>query len=151
MTRGIIFDFNRTLYNPENGKLMQGARKILEELRDKYKLGLVSFGEEERNAQILELGLNDYFSYITVVREKTTQTLLEFCNRFGLKPEEVVIIGDRVKSEVTLGNSLGMTTVWLKSGKFSGEVPSGKTEEPDFTIENLEAIEEIITKIGDNK
>jgi len=42
MIKGIIFDYNRTLFDVDNNKLIEGVPELVEKLSKKYKLCLVS-------------------------------------------------------------------------------------------------------------
>ena len=51
--------------------------------------------------------------------------------------DETVVVGDRVKEEIKYANQLGLKTVWLRKGKFAGELPDSTEEKPDITITDL--------------
>lgn len=143
-SKAVIFDYNRTVFNPESGTLNQGVSELLVQLRGKgFKLFLISKGNEDRGKQIEELGLYDSFDHITVVQEKSSndfQGCLELCppdTRF-------YVVGDRVKKEIRLGRELGMKTIWYKQGKFSNELPEEESEKPDYTISSFDEILKII-------
>ncbi len=36
-------------------------------------------------------------------------------------PKKTIFIGDRVRSELEIGNKLGATTIWVKQGIFADE------------------------------
>jgi FMN phosphatase YigB (HAD superfamily) len=140
--KGVIFDFNRTLYNPENDKLIEGATDVLNALRaKKYKLALLTKKiKEDRLNQIYKLGLESYFLHIQVAEENKTEKDFNIClNALRLKSRDVAVVGDRIKSEIALAKRLGMTTFWYKSGKFASELPKAG-EEPDYIISNLEEL-----------
>lgn len=143
MVRGIIFDFNRTLYNPETSSLTSGTLDLLRYLKNSsYKLCLISKKtQEERREQISELGLDLYFPDILVIEGEKTKQDFEMCAKaMSLAYSEIAVVGDRVRSEITLGNEIGMTTFWYRSGKFASETPRNKEEEPDFIIDRLEEL-----------
>lgn len=52
-------------------------------------------------------------------------------------PKKTVFIGDRVRSELEIGNKLGATTIWVKQGKFADELPEMRAQEPRFTVTSL--------------
>ena len=142
MLKAIIFDFNRTLYDPDQGRLFDGVAPLLQSFRALgLKQGLVSFGGAEKEKLIRGLGLDKMVESYVVVAEKTPAIFLSFADRFKVRPEETLVVGDLVNQEVALGQSLGMTGVWLKAGKFAGEVPS---VQPDFTIAHVAELEPIV-------
>ena len=143
MIKGVIFDFNRTVYNPETDKLTEGLLELLIELKDKnYKLALLSKKTRpDRREQITNLGLDEYFIDIQVIEGgKTEENFVQTLNIMGLKSEEVLVVGDRIKSEIVLGNKVGMKTVWYQSGKFATESPEINMEKPDYIIKILKEI-----------
>lgn len=143
MIKGIIFDFNRTIYNPELARINDGVINLLERLVNSgYKLCLLSKKTiRDRRKQISELGLDKYFINIQVIDGDKTEQNFERCiDVLSLDPSEIAVVGDRIKKEIYLGNHFGMTTIWYKSGKFSSELPQKPDEEPHYTITRLEEI-----------
>ncbi len=61
-----------------------------------------------------------------------------------LFPEEILVVGDRIKREITIGNRLGMKTAWFKNGKFKDELPESKDEEPTYTLTKLEDVIQLL-------
>lgn len=143
MKRIVIFDFNRTLFDPEEGRLIVGAKKVLKELIKKdFTLYLISRNEERRSL-IEKLGLNSYFEEIIL---KESKEMEDFDN---LITEEVdrlssFVVGDRVEEEIRLGNMLDLKTVWFKNGKFAQRGPERCLEKPSFEIKRLSQLLEII-------
>jgi len=140
MIKGIILDFNRTLFDPENGQLNLGVISVLEELALDYKLCLISIkSNEDRREQISRLGLDRYFSYVLVIdRYKTEDDFQQCLNSMSLAAKEVAVVGDRVTEEIYVGNKMGMRTLWYRSGKFSNVLPVNDAQSPDYTITKLE-------------
>lgn len=154
MIEGIIFDFNRTIYDPRVSGPSRGAIELLESLYEDYKLCLVSclisgISKEERCEQIVSLWLNKYFKFIQVIEgEKTIADFRECLRIMELEPQKVLVVGDRVTSEICLGNQLAMTTVWYKSGKFSTLKPENELQEPDHTIIRLDEVKQYLAGKG---
>ena len=62
MKKIIIFDFNRTLYDPDQQCLVADARLVLQALRERgFSLCLISRAAPSRKELITELGLDQYF------------------------------------------------------------------------------------------
>ena len=57
-----------------------------------------------------------------------------------------VVIGDRIRSEITLGKQCGYTTIWFKNGKFAEEAPEDADQVPDYTITSLNELPEVLKK-----
>lgn len=145
MKKIIIFDFNRTIYDPDTKTLFPGTREVLQALHQKeFILYIVGKGNEARLDIINQLNIKEYFENIYLVPEKNIEQLLALKERY---PENTIFysVGDRIKNEISLGNKVGFKTVWLKNGKFSSEIPDGINEQPWKTIEHLSELKEILS------
>lgn len=144
---GVIFDFNRTLYDPENERLMNGAIRLLRYLKKRgIRMALLSKTYHENRRQfIADLGLDEYFETILVIEsDKSPQHLKSLQQALGVEAHRCLVVGDRVKSEISAGNSLGMQTCWLRRGKFKKETPETDQEQPSQIINNLQEIYNIL-------
>lgn len=139
MMKAYIFDFNRTLYDPDSGALVPGAIKNLEVLkRGGALLFLIGKGTNERTNLINELGLQRYFDEIIVKEEKDIADFEYLKKKFP--DTDFYVIGDRVKKEITYGNRCGFKTIWLRQGKFAGELPETEEENPWKTITSFDEL-----------
>ena len=138
----IIFDYNRTLYDPETKSFYPGAVALVSALALKHELYLISRREPERANYLEQSGLKELFTDIAFVEEKTVALF----QRFAGGDKNTVVIGDRVTEEITIGNRLGLRTVWLKQGKFAAELPGNATEMPTETINCLADISALISQ-----
>lgn len=134
--RNIIFDWKRTLYDPDTKKLIEGAVDLLEFIKARnIPMVLVGKGEEDMNDEVNRLRLREYFSEIVFAEgEKDPDVFAKYLTR---PPENTLFIGDRVRSELEIGNKLGATTIWVKQGKFATELPENRNQEPDYTVDSL--------------
>jgi FMN phosphatase YigB (HAD superfamily) len=132
----IIFDFNRTLYDPESKRLIDGARESLRLLRQQgYALYLVSRGSEERYRLIGKLGLLGFFDGISVTEQKNLEAFeaISLANPIA----SLYVVGDRPSQEIRFGNQIGATTIRFQQGKFASERAQSNEERADHTIRNL--------------
>lgn len=141
-----IFDWKRTLYDPDSQELISGARETLEFLKNKgLSLVLVGMGSREMYEEVERLGVKDYFSHINFLQERKHAALFAaFINQQS--PGETVFIGDRVKSELAVGNSLGATTVWIKEGYFAAQEPESPAEQPTYTFNSLQEFKKFLER-----
>jgi FMN phosphatase YigB (HAD superfamily) len=143
MKKAIIFDFNRTLYDPDTGELMNGALDVLRILKqDGYKMFLIGKGTEERTTLIHDLGLEDYFDKIIVKDEKDLNDFFDL--KKNHPDHEFYSIGDRIKKEIKYSNKAGCKTVWFKKGKFADEEPAEADEEPWKIITDLNGLLSVV-------
>lgn len=61
----------------------------------------------------------------------------------GYTPDEVVIVGDRAQDEIRSGNRLGLTTIWLRRGRY-GEVDPGEGDRPDYEVGFLSQVSTLV-------
>lgn len=142
--KSIIFDYNRTIYNPEEGVVYPGSLELLQKYKDSgFALFLVAKGGTDRQKQIEDLNIKHFFRRIIVHTEKTKDDFIEVMNECE-KKTELFVVGDRIKKEIRFGNECDMTTIWLKKGKFKDEEPELEIEKPDYVIHELNELESII-------
>ncbi|MFT5368399.1 MAG: 2-phospho-L-lactate transferase/gluconeogenesis factor (CofD/UPF0052 family) [Candidatus Latescibacterota bacterium] len=115
------------------------ALQTLRELRNAgYRLFLVTLGRSQRQQNKIDrLGIAPYFDRIINEGPPAHEYWLkELCQTNNLKPEEMAVVGDRTHDEIRAGNRLGLTTVWLRRGRFADEEPASG-ERPDYEIRFL--------------
>lgn len=144
MITNIIFDWKRTLYNPEEKSLISGSLELLDFIRQKnIPIVLIGKGGEDMYQEVDRLKINGYFSKILFKEgEKEVETFRQYVNQE--QPQYTLLIGDRVRSELEVGNILGATTIWVKQGQFADEKPENKNQKPDFIVNSLIKIINII-------
>lgn len=128
------------------------AINVITQLRKKYKIILITSGIFSRQKKKIEvLGLDDIFDEIIIndIEKDFTKEndFLEIIKKTGLKPEEFVSVGDRINSEIRIGNRLGMNTVQMLHGRYQEMKPKNDLEEPDYKINSLSELPFIIHAI----
>ena len=61
-------------------------------------------------------------------------------SKLGLNTNELVMVGDRLYTDIALGQNAGLTTVLVLSGETRREDLAGSPFQPDFVFENLGAL-----------
>jgi ribonucleotide monophosphatase NagD (HAD superfamily) len=142
----IIFDWKRTLYDPENRCLIKGTIKLLKMLKRKNpSLILIGKGGEDMSQEVKRLKLENYFSTIVFKDKKDIEVFKSFVSKN--EPKSTVIVGDRVRSEIEIGNCLKATTIWIKQGKFANELPINEKQQPTFTVFSLSELNNLLAKL----
>lgn len=133
----IIFDFNRTIYDPESRSLVPYAAELLAELSGKGAvLHLVSMIEADR-ADILEsLGIARYFTSTAFVSDKE-DAMRSIAANSG---EPLYVVGDHLHGEIRIGNMIGAKTVWLRRGRFSSLEPLLPHDRPWRTATDMKQV-----------
>lgn len=147
----VIFDLDDTLYdctgqvitNPDGTynhdfiKPFPNVRTFLKQ--NHFKKVLVTKGSHELQSRKLRLlDIEFLFDEIMIC---DTDHGKEHCFKKILEehPEEkeVVVIGDRIDSELRYGNKLGLKTVLLKQGKYKNLKAKDNLEIPNHTFETF--------------
>ncbi|MDA2922172.1 HAD hydrolase-like protein [Patescibacteria group bacterium AH-259-L07] len=145
MKRIIIFDFNRTLYDPDTNMLVPDAKFVLCTLLErKFALYLISHAARSRKKLISTIGIRPYFTNIVITREKSKKNFKKIVQQKMINREQSFIIGDRIRKEIVVGNNLGLQTIWVRIGKFADEYPREENEQPTYTVGTLKGILKII-------
>lgn len=132
----IIFDWKRTLYDPDNKVLTEGALSLLEFISSKnIPMVLIGKGGREMNEEVNRLGVKKYFKQVIFSEGPKDQN--KFASFISEDPRQAFFIGDRVRSELEIGKKLGATTIWVRQGKFALEEPLNKDQIPDYTVLSL--------------
>lgn len=133
-------------------KLMPHAIELLKFLRrKKLKLVLISNGSVEAVNHGLRLAkIGKYFDLIVSSGElgKEKSTLIPFkyaLKKLKLKPQEVMVAGDRIDEDIFAGKKLGCITVRMNFG-FYKNYRKDEFEEADYVIKNLKEIENLFLK-----
>ena len=119
----IIFDFNRTIFDPDSGALATGAKKVLRTLQTRgFALLLLSRKERGRKERVRTLDIERNFLGVYFVDEKTSQEFQRLFAAHSVSIPESYVIGDRLEEEIAIGNEFGLRTIWIKHG--DGEIES---------------------------
>lgn len=149
---GTVFEeyFRKELFSsaiPEDG-----AMDLLDYLSRKYTLCVASNGPFEQQMNRLQVGkMRDYFSccFISsqVGAQKPSREFFDYCFKVlreaeypELNPEEVMIIGDSVSSDISGGSDYGMHTCLYQKQAVSGCGDFGA----DYVVSSLVEIKSIL-------
>lgn len=134
----MIFDWGRTLHDPDSDSLNPGAFLTVKMLSRFYRIGVVSLARsepvEQRRLKIEKSGLSPYLKAIRVGAVEKDVLIAALCQDLKVRPTECIIVDDRVSRGVRWGKQYGAVTVWNRSGKFASEYPKDDNEKPDFIV-----------------
>ena len=110
-------------------------------------------GRQERKVDML--GLRPYFDDVMISDEERGPTqeecYLDIMRSYSLHPSEVISVGDRIHSEITISNRLGMITVQMRHGRFKDLQPRSELEDPHFEIDQVSELIDYIKFINKSK
>ncbi|GAA4270319.1 HAD family hydrolase [Hyunsoonleella aestuarii] len=81
--------------------LLEGVEDVLKILSKKYRIILATKGDlldQERKLQ--KSGLTDYFHHIEILSDKKDDNYSKLLNHLDIKPEEFLMVGNSLKSDV---------------------------------------------------
>ncbi len=137
MRKIIVFDFNRTIYDPERRQLLPDVNHVLKTAKERgYELHLISTANPSRAELIKSLGIAEYFMMVTITENKAKEFSLLAADN-DIDKAASFVVGDRVRGEISYGNQAGLQTIWLRAGKFAEELPVLSHEKPRYVVEKL--------------
>jgi len=155
MIKAVCFDLGDTLVAEETvihnshgqaitAKVAEGVFEVLAAIRKEgYKVAIVANGDSAGARNIMKAtGLQDYFDATIISEEvgieKPCQGIFEAAlSKLGVKPENAVMVGNRIDADVLGANRFGMKSVWFRwNTRYSDTIDSSQ-EKPDFTINSL--------------
>lgn len=137
----IIFDYNRTLFNPDSGQLFPGVFRLLKRLADQHELFLVTLNKPERKDSAAIQEMKPYFDEIFFVERKTIGA---FKNIVG-EEKNVIVIGDRFEDEIRIGIELELITIHVQQTKTfykKGQTPTHFVPEISQILQIIETYEQ---------
>ena len=143
--RAVVKKFGFTQAAPFRGELetlYPEAPAILAALSQKYALGVIANQAKDLKERLRAWGILPYFTAVASSWEagflKPDPALFRYAlSLAGCKPEEAVMIGDRLDNDIFPAKALGMKTVWLRQGFGALQTPKGPEYVPDNTIQSL--------------
>lgn len=123
-------------------RLYPETMSILKELSKKYKLGIIANQAMGTQQRINDWNIGEYFDVVIASAEVgCSKPDLRIFNlaleQAGCKPEETVMIGDRLDNDIIPAKQIGMKTVWVVQGFAKFKSIDNEIEQPDYTIESI--------------
>ena len=82
-------------------QIIEGVKETLEALQGKYELIVATKGDlPEQMAKFRKSGLAHYFHHCEVMENKDEKNYLELIAKHDIRPEELLMIGNSVKSDI---------------------------------------------------
>jgi putative hydrolase of the HAD superfamily len=151
MFKAVVFDLGNTLVEEGSGSLLPFAVSVLKELKKKYKLGLITNTLPETKREkimsvLSEAGIGEYFDEVLVSSElgfgKPDPRIFHLMlSALNVKPEESIMIGNTISTDIFGGNGVGMLTVLIQP---EDEYNRSEWERPDYVIKSLDELNLIL-------
>ena len=82
-------------------EILENVESVLKALKGKYKLILATKGDlHDQERKIEKSGIAHYFDYVEVLSEKNEAHYTKLLEHIGVSPEQFVMIGNSVKSDI---------------------------------------------------
>jgi HAD superfamily hydrolase (TIGR01509 family) len=139
----------------EAAKPMPGAAEVLGKIKQDYKIAIITDSDGDRRLKTERaktvgiIGFADLFitSDDTGINKPDNKFYSLVFDKFGVKAEECVMVGDKPQVDLELAKSLGMKTVWMKHGDWARMQGESHFEYVDYEITELSQLLEIIKGI----
>ncbi len=135
----------RAFYEPElpdHLPLIDGAESILQELKNKYHLYIVTAGYEsgQRN-KVKSLKIGNFFKDIFVVNSLNNERKIDAFRKIltleNIQPENLLCIGNSLSSEIRDAKELGAVSCYFEFGEDRGKIPTDPRFRPDYHIKEI--------------
>ncbi|MDY5678056.1 MAG: YjjG family noncanonical pyrimidine nucleotidase [Eubacteriales bacterium] len=149
---GVVADsvLAESLYRDYLGKqhfVLDGATEILEYLKDKYRMFIVTNGiKKTQHTRLNESGLDKYFEKIFISDEigfnKPHKEFFDIATAMidGFEPTRALVIGDSLSGDIKGANNAGLDCCWFNPSK----VKMDRDVRVDFEINDLSKLYEIL-------
>lgn len=125
---------------------LPGALEAVKSLKGKYRLYLASNGTASvQHGRLESAGLYPYFDDIFISQEmgadKPSRAYFDRCFARipDFQPDQAVMVGDSLTSDMAGGRNAGLRTVWVNPGHADCTGPR-----PDYEIESIAQLEELL-------
>ncbi len=138
-------------------RLFRDARPTISYLRRQgIKCFLLTSGLHRRQAiKVRKLRLRKTFDEVVINDvergEMIGECLRYLLDKYLLRADETLVVGDRPQEEIRMGNDLGTLTAQMLHGRFSAFEPRDEGERPDFRITRLFQVPTLVSLINMNK
>ncbi len=126
-----------------------GVKRTLDFLSRRYKLGIISDAPRMKAwVRLASMGIEDYFD-VVVALEDTGKTkphslpFLKAIKKLGVKPGEVLMVGDNIKRDIVGGKVLGMKTAFARYGSLR-KLNKNLKSNADYEIKRIEDLIRIL-------
>ena len=130
-------------------KLFPNALEVLNNLKSKYKLGMISNSQKDGSTKALENDeykkLEKLFDEIVIAGEGDIPAKPDpapfkmILEKLGVKPGEAIFVGDDFRVDIEGSKNAGITPVWLKHYSVERNWP-----EPSFDVIQITKLEDVI-------
>jgi FMN phosphatase YigB (HAD superfamily) len=145
-------EYKNRIKSKNKFELMHGIEDFLIDLSEKYNIGILGqYGVDFRNF-LKDIKILKFFTYKEIqddykITKPDPRYFVEILIKCKCKPEESIMVGDRIDKDIIPAKMVGMKTIRIKTGIHKNQEPRIPEEMADITVNKLEEIK--IEKIKD--
>ncbi len=114
-------------------------------LSERYNLGIIANQRAKVRDWLTSWKLISYWKSLAISEElglsKPNPEIFSLALRFAkARPEESVMIGDRLDADIKPAKALGLRTIRVLRGIWKNTVPMDESEEPDANVNSLQSL-----------
>jgi HAD superfamily hydrolase (TIGR01549 family) len=142
----LIAHMLRRLASPDEFRrlnpLFPGVPDLLEALRRKYPLAIVSQNFAEAEQWMAYHSIDSYFTHVSLsgreqLYKPDPRIFVRTCEALRIDPQEAVMVGDRLDNDIWPANRLKMTSVRVLADPYRIQQPRYHCDVPDHTIDRI--------------
>ena len=139
------YGIEKTRWRSEDEELFPESYECLERLSKKYKIGVIANQLPGTAARLEKQGVLKFIDLVIASAEeglnKPDRRIFELAlSKAVCKPENAVMIGDRVDNDIIPAKKMGMKTVRMKQGMWKYWEVSSEDEQADCEVNNLSEV-----------
>ena len=126
-------------------QLLDGVEKVLEALRHRYPLMLITKGDLfDQESKIARSGVGDCFTHVEIVSEKDETAYRKILSRYQLAPHELLMVGNSLKSDILPVANLGCPAVYIPFHTSAHFDKAEATHENFITIQTIKELLQLL-------
>jgi len=137
-------------YDHSHEVLYPGVPSLLSDLSKRFKLGVIANQSRGTEKRLASRGIRDSFSVILASAElglsKPDPKIFDAAlSEAGCKPEEALMVGDRIDNDISPANAQGWYTIRVLQGFSRFQKPRNPNEEANITISSIGDLKPVLS------
>lgn len=136
-------------WSPQLEVLYEDTKGCLEKLREKYRIGVIANQNPGTNERLRTFSILQYIDVVAASSDegfnKPDERLFEIAlQKANCRPDQAIMIGDRIDNDIVPAKRLGMKTIWIRQGPGRYWSIRRKDEMPDYQVNSLSELLRIL-------
>ena len=136
-------------YYADKEKVYPDVISTLERLSLKYNIGVIANQPSETQDRLEKDGLDRFFDICLLsetegLEKPDRKIFLRALEQADCRPEDAVMIGDRLDNDIFPAKEIGFKTIWLRQGISCEQEPINNNYVPDVEVSSFKELLEIL-------